>query len=96
MKTLRTISKDLNKYMPELKEKYKVKEIGIFGSYARGEQRKTSDIDILIEFSEPIGWEFVDLKESLESILHTNVDLVTVSALKPQLKDRILQEVVYL
>jgi hypothetical protein len=96
MKSIETINETLNKYKSELADKYNVKEIGIFGSYARGEQRKTSDLDILVEFSEPIGWEFVDLKEYLESILDMKVDLVTVGALKPQLKERILQEVVYL
>jgi len=96
MKSLIAIDKILKKYKPELEDKYKVKEIGIFGSYARGEQRRTSDLDVLVEFSEPIGWEFVDLKEYLESILDMKVDLVTVRALKPQIKDKILQEVIYL
>jgi len=96
MKSIETINEILNKYKSELADKYNVKEIGIFGSYARGEQRKTSDLDVLVEFTEPIGWEFVDLKEYLESILGMKVDLVTVGALKPQLKDNILQEVVYL
>jgi predicted nucleotidyltransferase len=73
-----------------------LKEIGIFASYARGDQKKSSDIDILVGFSEPIGWEFIDLKGFLESILDMTVDLVTIGALKPQLKDSILQEVVYL
>lgn len=96
MKSLKAINENLQKYKPELEKKYKVKKIGIFGSYARGEQKKSSDIDILVEFSEPIGWEFVDLKEFLESILDMKVDLVTIGALKSQLKDRILQEVIYL
>jgi predicted nucleotidyltransferase len=96
MKSIKTINEILNKYKSELAEKYNVKEIGIFGSYARGDQRKTSDLDILVEFSEPIGWEFVDLKEFLESILSMKADLVMVGALKPQLRDSILQEVIYL
>ena len=96
MKSIETINEILNKYKSDLADKYNVKEIGIFGSYARGEQRKTSDLDVLVEFSEPIGWEFVDLKEFLESILGMKVDLVTIGALKPQLKDNILQEVVYI
>lgn len=96
MKSIENINVIINKYKPELADKYNVKESGIFGSYARGEQRKTSDLDVLVEFSELIGWEFVDLKEYLESILDIKVDLVTVRALKPQLKDKILQEVIYL
>ncbi|KYK27971.1 MAG: nucleotidyltransferase family protein [Theionarchaea archaeon] len=92
---LKDIEDILRKHKPVLQEKYKVKEIGIFGSYVRGEQSKISDIDILVQFSEPVGWEFLDLKEFLELILGTKVDLVTVNALKPQIKDRILKEVVY-
>jgi len=95
MKTKKDIEKILKQYKPILQEKYKVKEIGIFGSYVRGEETKRSDIDILVKFSSPIGWEFIDLKEFLERILGRQVDLVTVQALKPQLKDSILREVVY-
>lgn len=70
-------------------------EIGIFGSYVHGKQEKERDVDILVKFSEPIGWEFVELKEYLESLLGKSVDLVTENALKPQLKDKILAEVEY-
>ena len=95
MKTLHEIEKRLKSHKPTLREKYKVKRIGIFGSYVRGEETRTSDVDILVELYEPIGWEFVDLKEFLEKILEKNVDLVTVKALKPQLTDVILKEVIY-
>ncbi len=95
MKGRKGIEETLRKYKPVLSEKFKVKEIGIFGSYVWGEDVKESDVDILVEFSEPVGWEFIDLKEFLEEILDKEVDLVTVKALKPQLKDRILKEVVY-
>jgi predicted nucleotidyltransferase len=80
---------------PILKDKYKVNKIGYFGSYARGEQTEQSDIDILVGFSEPIGLEFIELKNYLEEILDKKVDLVTTNALKPQLKESILQEVIY-
>ena len=95
MKTREEIEETLKRYKPLLAEKFKVKEIGIFGSYARKEESDKSDVDILVGFSDPIGWEFIDLKEFLEEILGKEVDLVTVRALKPQLKDRILKEVVY-
>ena len=52
-------------------------------------------MDILVEFYEQIGWEFIDLQEFLEEILGKKVDLVTIKALRPQLKDKILEEVVY-
>jgi len=95
MKTREDIEATLRKNIPFLKEKYNVDKIGIFGSYIRGEESKESDIDILVDFENPIGWEFIDLKEFLEEILNKKVDLVTVKALKPQLRENILKEVVY-
>jgi len=92
---LTEIEEILRKHKLILKEKFKVKKIGVFGSYVQGEQSPASDIDLLVQFSEPVGWEFLDLKEFLESILSTTVDLVTVNALNPQIKERILDEVVY-
>ena len=96
MKTRSEIEAALKRIKPTLAEKFSVKEIGIFGSFVRGEEVEDSDVDILVEFSEPIGWEFFDLKELLVEILGREVDLVTVGGLRPQLKDRILQEVVYI
>ncbi len=95
MKARKDVEKTLKRYKPLLREKFKVKDIGIFGSYVRGEESEESDVDILVEFSGPIGWEFIDLKEFLEEILGKGVDLVTVKALKSQLRDKILKEVVY-
>ena len=95
MKTREDIEATLRKNIPFLKEKYNVDKIGIFGSYIRGEESKESDIDILVDFENPIGWEFIDLKEFLEEILNKKVDLITVKALKPRLRENILKEVVY-
>ncbi|MBM4249085.1 MAG: nucleotidyltransferase family protein [Euryarchaeota archaeon] len=89
------IRKTLRKHKPLLRKKFKVRKIGIFGSYVRGEQSKKSDVDILVDFSEPIGWEIVDLKELLEDALGLKVDLVVARALKPRLAAGILKEVVY-
>ncbi|MCD6554028.1 MAG: nucleotidyltransferase [Chloroflexi bacterium] len=89
------IEETLRRLKPVLREKFKVKEIGVFGSCARGEESEESDVDVLVEFYEPIGWEFIDVKEFLEEILGREVDLVTRGALKPQLRDEILKEVVY-
>ncbi|GEL77054.1 nucleotidyltransferase family protein [Tenuibacillus multivorans] len=80
---------------PILKEEYHVSKIGYFGSYARNEQTDDSDIDILVEFSKPVGLEFIELKHYLEGALNKKVDLVTARALKPQIRDQILQEVIY-
>lgn len=95
MKDLKQIEETLTQNKSVLRDKFNVVHIGIFGSYVHGEQSKVSDIDILVEFSDPVEWEFIDLKEFLESLLEVKVDLVTKNALKPQIRDRILNEVVY-
>jgi len=95
MSELEEIKQKLREHKPELKEKYNVEEIGIFGSYVHGDQAESSDIDLLVEFSEPVGWEIIDLKEELEKLLDRPVDLVTKDALKPRLKPQIMKDVVY-
>lgn len=85
----------LREYKPILEERYFVKKIGVFGSYGRNEQREDSDIDLIVEFSKPVGLKFIDLKLYLEEILNRRVDLVTPNALKPQIKEQILKEVSY-
>lgn len=82
--------------MPELRDAYRVKTIGVFGSAARGDDTPASDIDILVEFSEPVGFfKFLDLEEYLSGILERKVDLVTRNALKPDIRDAVLRDVVY-
>ena len=95
MKTRKEIEKKLKRHKQTIIKRFNVKKIGFFGSYACGEESEASDVDILVEFHENIGWEFFDVKEYLEEILGKRVDLVTVQALKRQLKKEILQEVVY-
>jgi uncharacterized protein len=95
MTSRKEIEKILKKNKSYLKKKYHVEKIGIFGSYARGQEYNDSDVDILVTFSDSIGWEFIDLQEYLQEILGLTVDLVTIKALKPQLRDSILNEVVY-
>jgi predicted nucleotidyltransferase len=80
---------------PVLSERFFVQKIGYFGSYLRNEQTDKSDIDILVDFKKPVGWEFFDLQEFLEMELKTKVDLVSIKALKEQLKEIILKEVRY-
>ena len=75
--------------------RFKVKDIGIFGSYAREKETSSSDVDILIDLYEPIGWDLVELKEFLENALGIKVDLVTMNALRPELKDTVLKEVIF-
>lgn len=96
MKTIKEIKNLLSKHRKEMEAKYKVKNIGVFGSFVRGEQKKKSDIDILVEFKETVDFfEFLDLEEHLERLLGIKVDLVTKRALKPLIKDKILNEAVY-
>ena len=96
MKTLEEIEKILREHKGELREKFKVKEIGIFGSYVRGEAKETSDVDILVEFDEtPSLFEFIELETYLSDLLGVKVDLVMKKALKPHIKQHILREVVY-
>ncbi len=81
---------------PEIMTRYGVQRLGLFGSYVRGQQRKRSDIDILVSFSRDIDlFDFVDLREFLEAKLHSKVDLVMETALKPAIGKRILAEVEY-
>ena len=76
-------------------ERYGVSAVSLFGSVARGESTEESDIDLLVEFSRPIGLlRFVELKRILEEVFGRSVDLVTPKALKPQLRDRILKEAI--
>ena len=84
----------LSSHRAELTQ-FKVKTLSIFGSVARDQARADSDIDILVEFSAPVGiFEFLDLKEYLEKILQGRVDLATEQALKRQLRDQILKEAI--
>jgi len=96
-KSLDEIKDILKKHKKELREKYGIKEIGIFGSFVRGEERKDSDVDILVDFypESPISLlDFVELENYLTELLGVKVDLVEKSALKPRIGKRILQEVV--
>lgn len=97
MKSVKYIKEVINKNKYLLENIYKIKVVGVFGSYSRGEPRKRSDIDILVEFSEsPDFFEFIRLEDFLTKLLGVKVDLVTRDALKPLIKNEILKEVVYL
>ena len=85
----------LKELKPELHEKYAVKEIGLFGSFSDDSYTDDSDIDIIVELERPIGWKFFTLEIYLEQIFGRKIDLVTKSALKEQIKDRILEQVNY-
>ncbi len=79
----------------ELKRRFTVVRIGVFGSFARNEASPESDVDILVELAEPTFDHYMDLKFMLEDLLQRPVDLVMADTLKPRLKPIIEQEVVY-
>jgi predicted nucleotidyltransferase len=87
----------LQAHKAELREKYGVREIGLFGSYAREEQSPLSDVDILVQVGRPIGFRFFELWDYLEEILGLKVDLLTPEALqqKPVLWESVREDVVY-
>jgi predicted nucleotidyltransferase len=96
MSAVDEIRRQLAAKKPYLQDEYNVQEIGIFGSYARDEQGATSDLDVLVAFSEPIGLlEFVALENELADLLGIEVDLVTKDGLKPRVWDHVADEVVY-
>lgn len=85
----------LQELKPTLQTDYSVKEIGLFGSFSDGTFNEESDIDILVELYQPIGWKFFSLEIYLEKIFGRKIDLVTKSALKEQIRDKILKQVNY-
>ena len=97
MKTIEEIKQILYRLKPMLIENYEIKEIGVFGSYVRGNQNPQSDIDILVDFEEyPSLLEFVGIEDELSDILGIKVDLVMKTGLKPYIGRHILREVIYL
>ena len=97
MKTFEQIKSTLAKHKEELRLKYKIKEIGIFGSYVKGEQKKQSDIDILVEFEETADLsllDFIGIENYLSDFLGIKVDLVEKHTLKPRIGKHVLEEVV--
>jgi predicted nucleotidyltransferase len=89
------IKRALSGHKVELRKNFKVKSIGVFGSYVRGEQRGGSDVDVFVEFEEPVGlFEFMRLENYLSDLLGVKVDLVSKKALKPHIGERLLEEVI--
>ena len=96
---LSNIQTTLRQALPQMQEKYPVRQIGIFGSFVRGEQTADSDIDVLVEFDPTARFgllTFCQLENELTDLLNRKVDLVMKDGLKPRIGERILQEVIYL
>ena len=96
MKTLEEIKQLLSQSKPQLQECYRVTQVGVFGSYARGEQTENSDVDVLIDYIQaPTLVHLVELRDFLQGLLNMKVDVVTKNGLKPRIRERVLSEVVY-
>lgn len=96
MKTKNEILRILKEELPQLRNKYGIKTIGLFGSYSREEQSMGSDVDILVQFERPVGFfKFIAMEEYLKERIGENVEIVTEDALKPYIKPRVLKDVVY-
>lgn len=98
MNNLKQIKSILIELNDEIKKKYKAEIIGIFGSYARGEQKKKSDLDILVKFYDKSTLiDFVGLAIFLEEKLGIkNVDVVPYDTVRPEIKESIFKEVIYI
>ncbi len=88
------LAERIRRELPRLRQEYAVRSLGLFGSYVRGEQKRGSDLDILVEFSKTPGmFHFLELERDLSRLLGISVDLVQKEALKPAIGRRILDEV---
>ncbi len=93
--SLEKVIRIIKRHKRELQEKYRIRQIGVFGSVVQGEANEDSDVDILVEFQRPIGlFKFLELEEYLGKLLRREVDLVSRKALKPHIGKNILHELV--
>ena len=95
MLQLSTIKNILHQLKPELVEKYHISSIGLFGSVVRDDFSDLSDIDIIVDFSQPIGIEFIELADYIESKLDKNIDLVSKKGIKQKYLQAIESEIIY-
>ena len=95
MTSISQIQATLLSHRAEFFDRFMVKNIAVFGSYARNEQRQDSDVDILVEFNSPVGIEFIDLGDYLEGILDLPVDLVSRNGIKPKYFQQIEADLKY-
>jgi len=92
---LSTIQEKLRQVKHQLSEKYHVNSIGLFGSIVRSDFKPESDIDIMVDFSQPIGVEFIDLADDLEKLLGRKVDVVSKAGVRPQYYRAIEPDILY-
>ena len=95
MRSAKEIEEKIKKIKSFLENEYGVTQIGYFGSFATGNQRSDSDVDLIVSFNKRLGWQFFELKDYLESIMGRRVDLVTKDSIRKQWKQEILDQVKY-
>ncbi len=99
MVTHNEIIEVIRKNFPYLKDMYKVKRIGLFGSFVKGTQRENSDVDLLVEFEEPIGLHFVEMAEYIEKMLGRSIDILTPEGIRSirikEIADDIERSIIY-
>lgn len=97
LKTLDEIKHLLTERKELFRENFRITELGIFGSYARGEQTAESDVDVLVDYEQaPTLWTLVELRDYLSELIGLKVDVVTKNGLKPRIREQVLAEVVFL
>lgn len=97
MKTFDELRQVLSQQKQSLCENYQITEIGIFGSYARGEQTESSDVNILVDYeTAPTFIMLVEFRDFLSRLLGLKVDIVTKNGLKPRILERVLAEAIYI
>ncbi|HYW33514.1 MAG TPA: nucleotidyltransferase family protein [Candidatus Bathyarchaeia archaeon] len=85
----------LHRALPALKERYPIRSLGLFGSFARGDMSESSDLDILVDFARPVSLSrFLALEEELGQLTGRNVDLVSRESLKPHIGRNVLRDLV--
>ena len=94
MKTLAEIKSILGNKKKSLYRRYSIKSLAVFGSYARNEQTDESDLDLLVEFNEKVGSQFINLADELEDMLELRVDLVSRKGIKPNYLDHIQPDLI--
>ncbi len=95
MYTIDKILQTLRQHKAELQKKYPISALGIFGSYARGEATESSDIDIAVDITGPMGLNFVALANEIESLFETKVDVVPKRSIKKEYLSSVEKDIVY-
>lgn len=95
MKTRDSILAALRDLKPQISERYKLRSMALFGSYARGDQTPESDVDVLVDVDPSIGLDFIDLAETIESRLGVKTDVVPADGVKPRYRAYIEKDMIY-